>query len=262
MAESKMAQASGGTSKVEEAPKQIEAGKEASKENIVSAKDKIFEIMAQSFAKPAEKYDKILKLDEHIKLIQGIVEDLKDQNSTTPRAQRRVVSIERDKAKITPHQREINEVQIKAYEKDLTDLQELRYQEYQSFLSAAGSKKVALAYEHLRSKADSERYTKKNLHFIKSKLLKTLNTFIQNGDKSEVLEVRELAKEGTESGRKLFKEKMSDVLDGLDADTFILVSGRLSKLLFEATRLTLLGWDPESQSAIDELTIPVDNENK
>ncbi len=262
MSEKKIDQSSGGTSKAEEAPKQGEVIKEASKEKDLSANDKIFGRMSQSFTKPREHFDKVLSLDEHIRLIEGIVDDLKNQNSTTPRAMRRVISIENPKVRITPHQREINEVQIKAYEKELTDLRELRFQEYQSFLGASGSRKAAINYEHLRSKSDSERYVRKNKYFIKTKLLKTLNAFIQSENQSEVLAVLEMAKEDTESGRKFFKEKMSDVLVRLDSDLFILVSGRLSKSLFEATRLTLLNWDPESKGDIEELTLPVQEDEE
>ena len=52
--------------------------------------------------------------------------------------------------------------------------------------------------------------------------------------------MRNLAKDGTEEGKKIFKENFGDVLDAIDPDTFILCSGRLSKMLYEAARFRTL----------------------
>ena len=114
--------------------------------------------------------------------------------------------------------------------------------------------------EELVNKANSKKYTGQNSHLFKRKLLSAINAVINSKKRTDVIALRNLAKDGSDEGKKIFKQKFGNVLDEIDPDTFILCSGRLSKMLYEAARLTLVEWNPKAKGDVEELTMPVQEE--
>jgi len=140
---------------------------------------------------------------------------------------------------------------------EIVKVADLLYQADLDYTKLTSRSIVESGREELVNKANSKKYTGQNLHLFKRKLLSAINTFIFENKRADVLAMRTLAKDGTDEGKKIFKQKFGDALDKIDPDTYILCSGRLSKMLYEAARLTFVDWNPKAKGDIEELTLPV-----
>lgn len=108
----------------------------------------------------------------------------------------------------------------------------------------------------IRSKANGRDYTKRNKHLIKAKMLKAINTFRQTSDSELISNIRVLARATDPDGMKLFKQEFGGVLEAIDVETYILCSGLLSDVLYNAARLTILSKSASFKGDFEELVMP------
>ena len=127
--------------------------------------------------------------------------------------------------------------------------------------SYVGKSVIDLKRQQLVNKSYSKAYTKKNIYFIKAKLLKVINQLSAEKDITVKTEIISKAQVDTDEGKKEFKETFGNFMDKIDSSAYIMCSGTLSKFLYESARLTILNADPDSTLEIKELTLP-SNEKK
>ena len=108
----------------------------------------------------------------------------------------------------------------------------------------------------LYDKANADNYLKRNKHLIKAKMLKAINTFRQTSDAELVSNIRRLARATDPDGLKLFKQEFGKVLEAIDVETFILCSGLLSDVIYNAARLTILSKSASFKGDFEELVMP------
>ena len=147
---------------------------------------------------------------------------------------------------------ELNKIKLNT---EIANLKEKRYQVWRKFVSVCGSEKKALQYDNLRAKAKSERYHKKTSFFIKSRMLKILNTIIKD-KKQSLVDIKKLAENTSEEGVKEFNKSMRDLLDVYDEDLVILTSHKNREKYYMIMQLTINKWDLDNETEIGELALP------
>jgi len=151
---------------------------------------------------------------------------------------------------------ELNKIKLQT---ELTNLREKRYLVWQKFVRVCGSWKKALQYDSLRAKAKSSYYHSKSSYFVKQRILQILNTIIQSDQRPALVELKQQADHTSGDGLKQFNKGMRDLLDVFDDELVIRCSHYNRELYYKIIRLTLLQWDPESDTEIEELVVPDDS---
>jgi len=164
--------------------------------------------------------------------------------------------------KLTAVERKSLRAEKKKINAEIVKVDDLLYQADLYYAKLTGRSIVESGREELVNKANSKKYTGQNLHLFKRKLLSAINTFIQENKRADVLAMRNLAKDGSSEGQEIFKQEFGNVLDELDPHTYVLCSGRLSKMLYEAARLTFVDWNPKAKGDVEELTLPVQEDDE
>ena len=147
---------------------------------------------------------------------------------------------------------ELNKIKLST---ELANLKEKRYQVWKKFVGVCGSEKKALLYENLRSKAKSELYHNKTSYFIKSRMLKILNSIIKD-KKQSLVDIKKLAENISVDGIKEFNKSLRDLLDVYDEDLVILTSHKNREKYYMIMQLTINKWDPDNETEIGELVLP------
>lgn len=191
-----------------------------------------------------QKTDYDSRLNELKQLLKPVSRSLKKLHSTksSPQVQprdKKVLKAERDDL---DHQQFLVKEEIALNESELSRL---------TGKSSKHSKEIKL-----RSKANGRDYTKRNKHLIKAKMLKAINTFRQTSDSELISNIRVLARATDPDGLKLFRQEFGAVLEAIDVETFILCSGLLSEVLYNAARLTILSKSASFKGDFEELVMP------
>jgi len=191
-----------------------------------------------------QKTDYDSRLNELKQLLKPVSRSLKKLHSTksSPQVQprdKKVLKAERDDL---DHQRFLVNEEIALNESELSRL---------TGKSSKHSKAIKL-----RSKANGRDYTKRNKHLIKAKMLKAINTFRQTSDSELISNIRVLARATDPDGMKLFKQEFGAILEAIDVETYILCSGLLSDVLYNAARLTILSKSASFKGDFEELVMP------
>jgi hypothetical protein len=105
----------------------------------------------------------------------------------------------------------------------------------------------------LYNKSQSRRYVRNNSHLIRHKLIRFLNQCTDSEHKTELMDLKLKASDTSDEGIQQFSESLRELMDKVNAETAIMCSGVAKKDSYESIRLTLLKWDPEVETQIDEL---------
>ena len=194
-------------------------------------------------------------VDTKIELIEDILSKQSKQAQRVPGIDRRIETLDLYGEQIDTSDRYLSELNKIKLQTELTNLNEKRFQVWQKFVKACGSEKKALKYQNLRAKAKSSFYHSKSSYFVKQRILKILNAILKD-DKSGLEEVKNLADNSSDTGIKLFNERMRDLLEVYDEDLVILCSHFLGEYYFNVMRLTLVKWNPGTDLEITGLADP------
>jgi hypothetical protein len=208
---------------------------------------------------PRQLKDFLDTLDTKIELIDGILSEQSEKSKRIPGIDRRIETLE-----LFDVQLEIGEKYLSALNKiklqtELTNLKEKRFLVWQKFVKIFGSERKVLQYERLRAKAKSKLFHSKSSYFVKQRILKIFNTILKD-DKSGLEEVKNLANNSSDTGIKLFNERMRYLLDVHDEDLVILCSHHKREYYYQILRLTILKWNPETDIQITEIVEPDESE--
>lgn len=214
---------------------------------------KIFSWLEEANHSPRQLKKLLDNLDTRIELIEEVLSDQSEKTKRIPGVDKRIETLELFDDQVEIGDRYLSGLSKIKLQTELTNLREKRYQVWQKFVKVCGSEKKALQYQNLRAKAKSEYYHKKSNHFVKQRILKILNTIIQSDKKTALVDSKHLADNSSGEGVKKFNEGMRDLLDVFDEDLVILCSHKYREKYYTIIRLTLLQWNPESESEIEEL---------
>ena len=193
-------------------------------------------------------------LDIRIELIEKILSDQSEKTKRIPGVDRRIETLELYDSQVETGDRYLSELGKIKLQTELTNLREKRYKVWQKFVKVCGSEKKALQYQNLRAKAQSELYHNKSGYFVKQRILKILNTIAHSNQKPSLIDLKQLADHSSDEEVKKFNEGMRDLLDEFDEELVILCSHKFREKYYRTIRLTLLQWNPESDSEIEELS--------
>jgi hypothetical protein len=216
---------------------------------------KIFGWLEQANHSPRQLKGLLDSLDTRIELI-----DQSEKTKRIPGVDRRIETLDLFDDQVETSDRYLSGLGKIKLQTELTNLREKRYQVWQKFVKACGSEKKALRYQNLRAKAKSEYYHNKSSYFVKQRILKILNSITQSDQKPFLVDLKLLADHSSGDGLKKFNEGMRDLLDDFDEDLVILCSHKYREKYYTIIRLTLLQWNPESESEIEKLVDADDSE--
>jgi len=221
---------------------------------------KIIKWLEESTPKPRQLKGALNILDTGIELREEILSKQSDQAKRIPGIDRRIETLDFFDSEVGVGDRYLSELNKIKLQTELTNLREKRYLVWQKFVKVCGSEKKALQYIGLRAKAKSSYYHSKSSYFVKQRILKILNTIIKSDQKPDLVKVKQLADHSSGNGLKQFNAGMRDLLDVFDEDLVILCSHKHREEYFNLMRLTMLKWDPDSDTEINELVIANESE--
>jgi len=221
---------------------------------------KIFEWMEEKSKTPNQLKKTLDQLDTRIDLINDILSKENAKAKRIPGVDKRIETMELYDTQLVVGEKYLSELNKIKLSTELANLKEKRYQVWKKFVGVCGSEKKALQYENLRAKAKSELYHNKTSYFIKSRILKILNTIIKQ-EKQSLANVKKLAENTSEEGVKEFNKALRDLLDVYDEDLVILTSHKNREKYYMIMQLTINKWDPDNEAEIEELVLP-EEENK
>jgi hypothetical protein len=220
----------------------------------------IFEWMEKKRDKPNRLKKFLDQLDTRIDLINDILSKENAKAKRVPSVDKRIETMELYDTQLEVGEKYLSELNKIKLSTELANLKEKRYQVWKKFVSVYGSEKKDLQSKNLKSKAKSEYYHNKTSYFVKSRILKILNTIIKE-EKQSLVDIKKLAENTSEEGVKEFNKSMRDLLDVYDEDLVILTSHKNREKYYMIMQLTINKWDPEADNEIEELVLP-EEENK
>jgi hypothetical protein len=149
---------------------------------------------------------------------------------------------------LTVEEKKIKKLEISTLNTRLFNLREKRDSIRSRFNSHFSSEKAAQEYELLRSKAESRTYVVKNRVFLCRKAEAILNNAIKGDYRVEVVELKRMAAGDSEESIKEFNTSFRDLLDNIDMDAAIILSGVAKDNLYTAIRSSLRRWNPRSNT--------------
>ena len=107
----------------------------------------------------------------------------------------------------------------------------------------------------LRNKSMSNSYTSRNRWSIEGRVIDTLNKGLKSHNEA-LLALYKLAISEDEAATKAFSESLSDFLDTVDSETYILCSHQLKNDMHTSIKLTLKEWDAVNAPEFTKLNYP------
>lgn len=162
---------------------------------------------------------------------------------------------------LTTEEKKVKKLEISTLNTRLFNLREKRESIKIRFNSHFSSKKAAQEYSLLRSKSESKTYVTKNRIFLCRKAETILNNAIQGDYRKSVVDLKRLAVDNSEEGIKEFNSSFRDLLDNIDFEAAIILSGAAKDKLYTAIRNSLRNWDLR-KNAIPDLVWPKGDEKQ
>jgi hypothetical protein len=215
----------------------------------------IFTWLENATQTPRQLKNFLDKLDSKIELVEDILSKQSKQAQRVPSIDKRIETMDLFDGQEETDERRLLELNKIKLQTERTNLLEKRFKVWQKFVATCGSERQALKYQSLRAKAKSSYYHSKSSYFVKQRILKILNVILKT-DKSGLVEVKNVAANLSDDNKKLFIEKMRDLVSSYDEDCVILCSHINRDYYFNCMQATLLNWIPETDLEIVELVEP------
>ena len=216
----------------------------------------IFQVMQNIWKKPEELSNQRQNVNVRKDLVVETIKNLRAANKPIPTVDKRISTLGTTAPIVTPDERKLNELKIIALENEEVNLLEKDDILWKQFVRVCGSEKRALKHDKLLSQAKSKRYHGDAGYYIKQTIKSVLNDIIKSDQKPALVELKQQADHSSGEGLKKFNEGMRDLLDAFDDHLVIRCSHYNRELYYKIIRLTIIKWNPEADSEIDELVVP------
>lgn len=207
----------------------------------------------------SSSFDEIKDIDSLIVLTDQKIKSLTKDLENHRRYEKRLGKLGKKPSGLTVEDKKLIKLEISTRNTQLFNLREKRDTIRARFNSHFSSERAAQEYALLRSKAESRTYVVKNRIFLCRKAETILNNALQGEYRAEVVELKRIASGDSEDNIKVFNSNFRDLLDKIDFDAAIILSGAIREKLYTAIRNSLIEWD-SSTNTIPELELPTDNE--
>jgi len=221
----------------------------------VSADIEIFALMNEKTLQLTNLQPEIKGLEAEIERLKSYRSSLQEQIKPVRKVVKRFNPDGKEFPKISPETRKTIRHTIKLITNQIILKEDLLWHKKSQFSVYSDAVSEEMKKNGLINKAQSLHWTTRNGWSIKGRLIRFLNNLL-NENRTQINELSRLAKSTAENSKEDFSKFLKEVLDEIDPETSILCSYRLKNELYEALRLTLLSWDPESGAEFTELILP------
>lgn len=228
-------------------------------ENMDASKEySVSEILSMMNAKTSDVQktrEEISVIDKKINTNSALIEELANKIRPVSRIRSKYKLNGELKERLPMQDRKGIKLEITVLENQNLILEDQKERLNSTLKKRVGEVEDDLKKDRVIQKAKSLKWTKRNKWSVRGKILKTLNSGLKT-EKQTLLTLQSYANSKSTSANDNFAKLLSEFLDKIDSETYILCSHELRIEMYEIIKLTLQKWNSKRSHEFTELEIP------